>query len=97
MKKNIQFEWDENKRLINIEKHKLDFIDAKEVFKNKMVERVINDSKHGEERRIGLGFVQKIIFTLVYTLRDQKVRLISFRKASRKERELYDKETKKSD
>jgi uncharacterized protein len=44
----MEFEWDENKRLINLEKHGLDFRDVDLVFSGKVV---VVPAKHSSEER----------------------------------------------
>ncbi len=56
----IKFEWDKNKNLINIKKHKISFEEAKTVFYDEEA-LVIDDPEHSEseERFIILGLSQK--------------------------------------
>ena len=44
------FEWDENKRHINIEKHGIDFVDAKELWLGEVIEIISPQTSHGETR-----------------------------------------------
>ena len=82
------FEWDENKRLLNVKKHDLDFIDAIHVFDDyNYVER---ETKRNNEERIEIiGKVESILF-VVYVNRSFKKRIISARKANLKERKYYE-------
>jgi len=85
------FVWDEAKRQSNLEKHKLDFKDAHLVFENP--DKCTYDaSREGEIRwlDIALAEVHGKLLVLVYTRRRELVRVISFRPASREEREQYD-------
>lgn len=82
------FEWDDNKRIINLEKHGLDFIDAIDVFyDDERIETQIE--KSGEQRYITIGMVNEVILLVVYTKRGRKKRIISARIASKKERLEY--------
>jgi len=45
---------------------------------------------YGETRWLALGLIGKQLFSLAFTLRDDRIRVISLRRASRKERKLYD-------
>ena len=83
------FEWDENKREANLKKHSIDFIDAIKVFAD--ADRIeLESSKNGESRYQVIGSMGDIIvILLVYTDRNEKKRIISARRASKKERELY--------
>lgn len=88
----MQYAWDENKRTKNIEKHGIDFVDAVDVFDDKnRVEAVDDRQNYGEERLQTIGHTKPGILFVVYTYRDQgaKRRLISARKASSKERAIY--------
>jgi uncharacterized DUF497 family protein len=84
-----EFEWDEKKRESNLKKHGIDFIDAVEVFSD--TDRVdIDSTRNGEKRGQTIGLIfDVVVILLVHVSRDQKKRIISARKASRKEREMY--------
>ncbi len=85
------FEWDENKNKINIAKHGLDFDDAKYVFMDKNKYDVVDDRKdYGEERIITVGMHAGFLLASVcHTDRNGVKRIISFRHASKKERNEY--------
>lgn len=88
----MDFEWDENKRMSNIKKHGIDFVAAKEVFKDKERIETIDDRKdYGEERIQTIGYAKPGVLFVVYTYRNNKTsrRLISARKANKKELALY--------
>ncbi len=90
---NIQFEWDENKNLVNIKKHKISFEEAKSVFLDENA-RVISDPEHSEteERFIILGMTNKLkLLIVVHTYRenDEIIRIISARKATKYESKYY--------
>ena len=83
--------WDEAKRRINLRRHGLDFADAGEVLNSRY--RLDIESQRGTEARVlsisyALGFLA--VLTVVHTERDGAARVISFRRASRDEREAYD-------
>lgn len=83
----MKFEWDEKKRLSNIQKHGIDFRDIAANFENfvwiKDIERT------GGIRQIWIGDIQQKIILTVSTRRNDKIRIISARMASKKERELW--------
>ena len=88
----ITFEWDDNKEQINRQKHKLSFTAAIQVFKDE--NRVeIFDINHSEfeDRFLTIGIVNGdlMMITVVYTEREESIRVISARKATREEREFY--------
>jgi uncharacterized DUF497 family protein len=84
------YEWDENKRISNIKKHGLDFKNAEYIFTD--INRIIYPAFNKNENRfVAIGFCQKgsFIGLVVYTVRQDKTRIISFRRASKKERSFY--------
>jgi len=90
---NIRFEWDQNKNLANVKKHKISFEEAKTVFFDERA-RVIPDPEHSdnEERFIILGISNKLkLLIVVHTYRenDEIIRIISARKASKSESKYY--------
>ncbi len=85
----MKFEWDEDKRQKNLEKHGLDFADVEEVFESDTVTIEDNRSYYGEERWITLGTLQGLVVLVVHTEQDETIRVISFRKASKHEQKIY--------
>jgi uncharacterized DUF497 family protein len=84
------FVWDEAKRISNLAKHGLDFKDAHLVFDDP--EKVTYDCNwEGERRLLDLAFamIKGRLLALVYAERGTDIRVISFRAASREERERY--------
>ena len=84
------YEWDEAKREANLRKHKLDFRDAYLVYDHPR--KITFRLQRGMEARfqdISVVDVGGNVLTLVYTLRGQNIRVISFRIASRRERRVY--------
>jgi uncharacterized protein len=87
--------WDEAKRKSNLNKHGLDFRDASLVYENP--NKCTYDASRGDEYRsmdVALALVKGKLLTLVYTEREDEVRVISFRNASRTERKQYEEDTK---
>ena len=87
------FVWDEAKRKSNLKKHGLDFEDAHVVYDNP--DKCTYDSHRPGERRLmdlAVAFIQGRVLALIYTERGDDVRVISFRLASREEREQYEKD-----
>jgi uncharacterized DUF497 family protein len=85
------YEWDEAKREANLKKHGYDFADADMVYENPE-KLTISTTRRGESRLQDVAIVEMhgVILTLVYVVRGYNIRIISFRKASRKERRDYD-------
>lgn len=57
------------------------------------IEATDDRSNYGEERWVALGLIGSRLHVLTYTVRDENMRLISLRKANRREREYYEEET----
>ena len=86
----MDFEWDEKKEKINIEKHGVDFNQANEVFSdNDRIEIPDKRIDYGEERIRSIGKSVSLVLSVIYTIRGVYIRIISARPASRKERKLY--------
>ncbi len=87
----MQFEWDENKNRINIQKHGIDFNDAIEMFKHPLLSLEDNREHYGEERWLGIGWIKNMMGVVIYTERTGDViRIISARKATKKEVHYYE-------
>ena len=73
------------------EKHGIDFETAKALWLDE--HRIEIDVPHPvEERSVIIAALQGKVWTAVYTMRSDAVRIISVRRARRKETDLYDKE-----
>lgn len=83
----MEFEWDENKRKTNIAKHGIDFIDAQKIFDYDTV--TIEDNRFGEQRFIAIGLLNGKTIVVVYTERSNIIRIISARKATKNEQQIY--------
>lgn len=83
----MRFEWDEQKRITNIEKHGLDFFDAVEVFLSPHV--AVPSTRNDEQRYLAIGMTQGRFVTVVYTMRNAAIRIISFRRSRHEERRKY--------
>lgn len=86
------FEWDENKNIINRGKHKIDFADAIQVFfDDRRITRHDNRNDYGEDRYQVIGMAYERVLFVVYTERNENtIRVISARKANKKERLAYE-------
>ncbi|HPG39675.1 MAG TPA: BrnT family toxin [bacterium] len=87
----MQYEWDENKRLANLERHRVDFCSVVDFQWDTAIEARDDRFEYGEERWVALGFIERELFVLVYTIRSQIIRIISLRKANKRERLYYEK------
>lgn len=85
----LKFEWDEEKAERNFKKHGVLFETAVKVFSDE--NRIeIYDEAHSidEERYITIGLAGEVLF-VVYTERHPRIRLISARLATARERKVY--------
>jgi uncharacterized DUF497 family protein len=86
----VDFEWDCQKAATNLKKHSVNFADITEVFYDELA-ITIQDSASNEERfiTIGIDSLARVI-VVVYTWREDRIRIISARKATAKERHKYE-------
>ena len=88
----MEFEWDPDKERSNIERHGVDFTEAATVFGDPL-ELTISDPDHsvGEFRFLSIGHpARNRILVVSYTEREDRIRIISARTASPKERRQYE-------
>jgi len=86
----MNYEWDPNKAKSNYRKHGVRFADAVGVFEDENA--ITIQDEHGSEDRfitIGRDFLSRVLI-VVYTFRDIVIRIISARKATARERKVYD-------
>jgi hypothetical protein len=88
----MEFEWDERKAAANLSRHGVSFDEAKEVFEDPLyVDFYDPDHSYDEHRYLIIGLSQRRRLLIVsYTEREDTVRLISAREATRGEREAYE-------
>ncbi len=86
----MTYEWDPNKAKSNHKKHGVRFADAVGVFEDENA-ITIQDEHDREDRYITIGrdFLSRIL-VVVYTFRNIVIRIISARKATARERKLYE-------
>lgn len=88
----MTFEWDVEKERDNIQKHKLSFEMATLVFLDSERIEIYDDSHSVDEKRyitIGRLWGTMVIITVVYTEREEDIRIISARKSTTRERGEY--------
>jgi uncharacterized protein len=92
----MEFTWDEKKNEQNIKKHGFDFAEANQVFDSVLISSLDESQDYGEDRWIGIGTLQNgTVVVVVFTEEENDViRMISMRKASKNEKEKYEKEIK---
>jgi uncharacterized DUF497 family protein len=88
----LEFEWDGHKAVENLKNHRVSFDEAKSVFNDPLL-LTFPDPEHSDEehRSINIGISSHSrVLLVVFTDRKGKVRVISSRKATAKERKLYE-------
>ena len=85
----MEFTWSETKRATNIKDHGLDFIDAQSVFEGMTYTFEDDRFSYGEQRFVTLGLLAGITVSVVHTENEHEIRFISFRKATKRESQIY--------
>ena len=87
----MEFEWDKDKSRINKAKHGIDFETAKDLWLDE--NRIEIRAPHPlEDRMIIISKYQDKLWSAVYTIRGDAIRIISVRRARKREESLYEKE-----
>jgi uncharacterized protein len=88
----MSFKWDNNKASSNAFKHGITFEEAVTVFADPYL-LFTEDARHshGEEREWAIGESENgLILVVVFTMRDEQIRIISARQATKQERQRYE-------
>jgi uncharacterized DUF497 family protein len=87
----MKFDWDEEKSRTNEDKHGIDFETTKNLWLDE--DRIEIYAPHLlENRRIIIAKYRNKIWAAIYTIRDDTIRIISVRRARKREVNLYEKE-----
>ncbi len=85
-----RFEWDDAKASANLRKHGIGFAFATSVFRDLFAIEWLDDREHrGEARMVLLGMAERTLLVVVYVERGDRIRLISARRATRNEQDIY--------
>jgi uncharacterized DUF497 family protein len=86
----MEFEWDDDKAAQNLKDHKVSFETATAAFSDRCaIEYFDQREDYGEERVILIGHAFGTLLFVVYTLREERYRLISARRATKNEQNDY--------
>ena len=85
----MRFTWDEGKRQANRKKHSLDFRDAHKVFAGATFSFPDTRFDYGEDRFVTLGLLDAEVVVIVHTETRNEIRIISMRKGTRDEQEIF--------
>jgi hypothetical protein len=85
----MNYEWDEQKRTLNLAKHGVDFVNAAQF--NWELSLIELDSRYdySEQRFNALAPIDDRLYVMTFTRRDENIRIISFRKANKREVTYY--------
>jgi len=86
----MEFEWDEDKAKLNEQKHGVTFREAELAFEDENAVEIYDELNSDEEIRFQIIALSpaRLLF-VAFTLRDEKIRLISARKADAKQVKIY--------
>ena len=85
----MQYTWDEAKRLTNLRKHGLDFVDAPTVFTGPTFTFEDGRFAYGEQRFITLGLLRGRVVVIAHTEHNDEVYIISMRGGTKREQTTY--------
>jgi Uncharacterized protein conserved in bacteria len=85
----MKFIWDETKRVSNLNKHGLDFELTPYVFQNDTFTFEDKRIAYYERRFVTLGLLDGEVVVIVHTETEYEIRVISLRRASKNEQQLY--------
>ena len=85
------YEWDEAKALENLAKHGVDFTAAYDLEWDDAL--TIDHTRDGEARHLTYAPIGELLYAMVWTAREDRIRIISLRRANRREINHYEKET----
>ena len=87
----LEFEWNKAKARANFQRHGVSFDLAKTVFNDPFaIERLDDREEHGEERFVIVGAAEgKALLFVAYTEREERIRIISARRATQNEQDDY--------
>jgi uncharacterized DUF497 family protein len=85
----MEFTWSKAKRAANLKAHGLDFLDAPRVFEGLTFTFEDDRFSYGEQRFVTLGLLAGIPVCIVHTESEHEIRIISFRKATQREKQIY--------
>ena len=87
----MEFEYDEKKSLSNEIKHGINFIEAQKLFNNSSsiyYEKTVDN----EERFSIINYLDKKCFVAIFTIRKEKIRIISVRRCRKNEKQRFENE-----
>ncbi len=86
----LWYEWDDAKNVANLEKHGVNFSEAFGFQWETALQVEDRRKDYGEPRWISVGFIGNRLHTLIYTRREESLRIISLRKSNSRERRAHE-------
>lgn len=84
------FEYNKNKSDSNKLKHGIDFEEAQNIWNDDFAFEIKSKNSIDEDRFLVIGKLENKVYTVIITYRGEKIRIISVRRARKKEEELYE-------
>ena len=91
----MEFEYNSNKSSLNKKKHGIDFEGAKAIWEADNI--VLPAVTKGEKRYMVIGKIKERLYSCIFTIRKEKIRIISCRKTRDKEERIYYEKIEKED
>jgi len=88
----VDYLWHEAKRRLNLRDHGIDFGDVEAVFEGETVTILDDRFDYGEQRFITFGLLAGRVVAIAHTETNEVIRIISARKATKREENSYFKE-----
>jgi uncharacterized DUF497 family protein len=85
----MSFEWDEAKRFANLRKHGIDFLDVAIAFDGHTLTVEDDRCDYGEQRFVTFGLLTGLVVAIVHADRQDSIRIISARRATKYEQKVY--------
>lgn len=85
----MKFTWDEKKRKKTLKDRGLDFAVAEEIFEGPTLTFEDNRFDYGEKRFVTVGLLGGHILVIVHTETEEEIRIISMRRGTKHEQEIY--------
>ncbi len=87
----MRFEWDTAKAASNVRKHSVRFSEAAVALQDDGAMTIDDPDSETEERFISIGTDDRgRVLVTIFTYREDAIRIISSRRASKKERKIYE-------
>lgn len=86
----MDIEWNNTKREATLQERGLDFADLSNFDWDSAIYFDDDRLDYNEKRQVAFGFLNDRLLVVVFTIRDESYRIISMRRANKRERKVYD-------